>query len=318
MSKRKSSGPTRLNAVAPVDHALVKVLSSIREKNFKASNQEQRFALTAKEMLVMGRLKSSWVKIVGVQLAHKTCPERLLRGKLYLTVADSQWLQTLVFVKAQIIEKLQQHFPELKINDLVGRPGKIPAEVEEIVKDAEWPDWKEVEDMPLPEGVDHELAIRINSCRKHLCARNKGLMERGHNVCRKCNAGLTSSEDQICALCVSSERSQLLEPVKKLLHEMPWLSFDEVINVHEEIKSYEYEAVKSDLFDETTDLINDFFLQLKDVFTHENFVAMKKEMVRAIMLHSGCMPYEIDLYHLQPEQILDARWPEMINLEGGE
>lgn len=315
MSVRKSSGKSRLGAIAPVDHALVKVLSNIREKNYQSSSDQQRFTLTAREMLVLGRLKSSWKDIVGVQLAHKTCPSRLLRGKLYLLVADSQWLQTLVFIKGKIIEKLQQRFPDLKIVDLIGKPGRIPDEVEELVKECEWPDWQEFAPLPLNRELDSELALQINRCRQKMLARNTGLKKKGLRACRRCQAGLTSSADQICALCVSAERSELLKPVKELLKDMPWLAYDEIVNFQQSVKSYEYEAIKADLLCECHEMIKEYGMQLKEFFDEEIFAQMKKEMVRAVMLHCRCMPDQVDLYNLRPEQAFAQQWHELLNLK---
>jgi hypothetical protein len=313
MSVRKSSAKGRVGAIAPVDHALVKILAGIREKNFRSSSDGGRFNLTAREMLVLGRLKSSWKDVVGIQLAHKTCPTRLLRGKLYLSVADSQWLQTLIFVKGRILEKLLQIFPELKITDVIGRPGIIPEEVEELVNQADWPDWHEVEKLSLKGDLDEELAEQINRCRQRLVARNQGLLQKGYRVCRVCKSSLTSSNNQVCAFCASIERGQTLKPVKELLKEMPWLSFDEVSNFHDSLKSYEYEAIKAELLEECCELVFEFSQQLKESFDEETLVLMKKEMVRAIMLHANCMPDQVDLYHLQPDQIVDSEWPALLN-----
>ncbi len=313
MSVRKSSGKGRVGAIAPVDHALVRILAGMREKNFRSSSDHGRFTLTAKEMVVLGRLKSSWKDIVGIQLAHKTCPTRLLRGKLYLSVADSQWLQTLIFVKSRILQKLGQRFPELKINDIIGRPGIIPEEVEQLVNQADWPDWHEVEKLSLKGNIDEELAEQINRCRQKLVARNQGLQQKGYQTCRICKSGLTSSNDQICAFCASLERSQAIKPIKELLKEMPWLSFDEVVNFHDSLKSYEYEAIKADLLQESTELVFEYWQRLEESFNQETFVQMKKEMVRAVMLHANCMPDQVDLYHLQPSQMVNPEWPSMLS-----
>ncbi|MEW6708257.1 MAG: DUF721 domain-containing protein [Candidatus Riflebacteria bacterium] len=318
MAGRKTASTTKTGKTLPVGSNLLKVLGGIREKNFQASPESQRFCLTAREMLMLGRLKFCWKDIVGIQLAHKTCPERLIRGRLYLTVSDSQWLHTLVFVKGQIIEKLKEQFPELQIVDLVGRPGRIPVEVEKLVSESEWPEWQSVEDLQIPEGIDKELGDRINRCHKHLAARNEGLFNRGYRVCKKCLSVLTTAENQVCALCVSSERSEVLRPVKDLLKDMPWLDYDEVLAFENTLKSYEFETLKLDLLAESLDLVRELSINLKENLNEEILVQMKKEMVRAIMLVTGDMPDQVDLYHLSPDQIIDPEWLELlsINTEG--
>ncbi|MFZ5951868.1 MAG: DUF721 domain-containing protein [Candidatus Rifleibacteriota bacterium] len=318
MAGRKTTTATKTGKTLPVGSNLLKVLGGIREKNFQASPESQRFCLTAREMLMLGRLKFSWKDIVGIQLAHKTCPERLIRGRLYLTVSDSQWLHTLVFVKGKIIEKLKERFPELQIVDLVGRPGRIPVEVEKLVSESEWPEWEEKENLPIPDAIDKDLGEQINRCYKHLIARNEGLLKRGYRVCVRCRSGLTTAENQVCALCVSVERSEQILPVRNLLKEMPWLDYDEILAFESTVKSYEFEAVKADLVAESLDLVKELAINLKENLNEEILVQMKKEMVRAIMLVTGDMPDQVDLFHLSPDQIIDPEWLELlsINTEG--
>lgn len=315
MGKRKPLNQGRLGMTFPVDHSLVKVLSNLREKTFQASSDRSRFILTGRDMLVLGRLINAWKDIVGIQLAHKTCPSRLIKGRLFLTVADSQWLQTLTFIKPRIIEKLAQRFPECKIYDIVGRPGKIPPEVEKLVSEAEWPDWHEVSDIDLPEKLDPELTEIIGRCRKKLLARIDGLKKRGLALCCKCEAAMTASVDGICAICSFESRKELIAEVKPLLREMPWLDYEEVLSFEADLKNYEYEALKSELLDECVEIIHELSEQLKEKFDETLFRQMKKEMIRAIMFHTGCMPDQVDLYHLETRQLLVPDWVEYLAMK---
>lgn len=296
----------------PVDNSLVKVLSNLREQNHKASSDGQRFVLTGRDMLMLGRLISAWKDIVGIQLAHKTCPARVVRGKLYLTVSDSQWLQTLTFIKPKILEKLGKRFPQFRISDIVGRPGKIPPEVEKMVKEAEWPEWETLQDMPLPENLDPELAETISRCRKKLAARVEGLKDRGFNLCVCCRASMTSSEEGICAMCHFESRSEILMRVRSLLNEMPWLGFDEVLECECDIKNYEFDAIQTELLDESIEMVHEYSLQLSEKYSEDLFCLMKKEMIRAIMFHTGCMPDQVDLFHLEKNQLLVPDWLEYL------
>lgn len=318
MNNRRSGNQNKVGATAPVDFTLAKVLNNIRERNFQAAPERLRFTLTAREMMILGRLRSNWKDVVGIQMAHKTCPQRLIKGRLFLSVSDSQWLQTLVFIKPRILEKLQETFPELKINDIVGRPGEIPSEFAELVKEAEWPEWQEIADIDLPEKLDNELVNSISRCRKKLSARIQGLKERGFQPCRVCQSGLTDSENQICAFCLSQQRKTELKPVVDLLYEMPWLDYEEILGFFSDLRSYEYEKIKADQIAASLELINDTALLFKEMFDKKLLVKIKKEMVRAIVLQTGCMPDQIDLYHLKPGQQLHESWSELLIMSEGE
>lgn len=316
---KRISGRGRLNAVKPAKTTLVKALSALREKNHQAAGEKGRYALTAREMVVLGRLISSWKDVVGLQLAHKTCPLRLIKGKLYLTVADSQWLQTLVFLKDKIIARLAELFPDCKITDIIGRAGRIPEDAEKIVKDAEWPDWKG-EAIPefICDGVDHELVTQMQRCRKKLQARLKGLNQRGLSLCPVCEAVAISLEKKICAQCDFNARRESHVQIRTMLFEMPWLTLDELHEYDRMISSGEYLGLKIELLDECLEGVREMAADLSVDFSESVFNAMKKEMARALMLHTGLLPYQVDIYNVSEKDLPDPMWCKYLSLDQGE
>lgn len=315
---RQTAGNKRVGQVKPVNYSLVKALSGIRETNHRASDGKQRFVLTARDLLVLGKLINAWKDIVGLQLAAKTCPTRLIKGKLYLAVADSQWMQTLVFLKARIIEKLNELFPEMKITEVIGRPGIIPPEVEKLVKEASWPEWQNEEVVPMAELKDPELSQQLRRCQQKLDARLKGLEERGYKLCLLCRAAVTRSKDGICAMCVYKSREDKLLQTRVLISEMPWLTFDEICEFDGKLDKVEFEAIRTDLLDDSLALIRELAIDLALVFDEEAHIRMKKEMVRAMMLFSGCMPDEVDFDYLHTHELPDPEWLHFLAIKPGE
>jgi hypothetical protein len=232
-----------------------------------------------------------------------------------LTVSDSQWLQTLTFVKPKILKKLNQRFPQYNIKEIIGRQGRIPEEAEKLVKDAEWPDWKEFPAAKVSENSDEELKAIMERCSKKIKARIEGLKQKGLSLCKICKASMTSSENKICAVCVFNERMKSIYKVKKLLSEMPWLEFDELLDLVPDLKVFEFEALKSELLDEAVELINELGEQLKETFETRQFRLMKKEIVRAIVLYKGCMPDQINFDDLDKNQLLNPEWLELLSLQ---
>jgi len=309
----------RLNAIKPAKATLVKAISALREKNYQAAGDKGRYVLTAREMVVLGRLISTWKDVVGLQLAHKTCPFRLIKGKLYLTVADSQWLQTLVFLKDRIITRLAQLFPDFKITDIIGRAGKIPEEAEKIVKDAEWPDWQ-TESIPefLCGGIDDALLVQMQRCRKKLQARLKGLNQRGLTLCPVCEAVAISMEKKICAQCEFNARLDSRCQIRSMLFEMPWLTLDELHEYDSKISSGEFIGLKIELLEECLENVREKSAELSVDFSEDGFNAMKKEMTRALMLHTGKLPYQVDIYNVSDDEQPDPMWRKYLTLDQGE
>jgi len=314
MENRKQSTRGRINATKPAGFTLVKALHGFREKNRKASDDKSRYFLGAREMMVLGRLINSWKDVVGLQLAHKTCPTRLIRGCLYLNVSDSQWMQTLVFFKGTIIEKLNQLFPDMKIHDIIGRPGEISEAVEEMLADADWPDWQQEKAHPFPTD-DAEMAGLLERCQRKLDARLRGLRQRGFELCRNCEATVTDSPDGICAVCVFAAREKNRAEVRALVREMPWLMLDEVQEFDAQLSSIEFSALKLELLEDTLAFVKELATELVGEFSEATDHQMRKEMVRAVMLYTGCMPDEVDLEQLEPEQIPDPEWPAWLSLQ---
>lgn len=318
MEFRKQTSRGRTGLIKPVKYTLVKALTGLREKNYRASEDKNRYSLTAREMVVLGKLINAWKDVVGLQLAKKTCPTRLIKGKLYLAVADSQWMQTLIFLKDKIIAKLAHLFPDISINEIIGKPGKIPEEVEKLVKDAEWPDWQQESAAAIAEVTDPELASLLVRCRQKLSARLKGLEERGFKLCRNCRAAVTISGDETCAMCKFNNRTDSLMQVRVILRDMPWLTHDELNEFDPKLNSGEYLGIRLALLEESLESIDELAAELSVDFVETTFVRLKKEMARAVMLHTGKMPDEVDVSNLRSEDTPDLRWTDILAMFPGE
>lgn len=68
---------------------------------------------------------AAWQNAVGPVLAKYTCPGRLRRGILEITVANSMTVQELTFQKQEVLKKLQAEVPDAKIRDLRFRVGAV-------------------------------------------------------------------------------------------------------------------------------------------------------------------------------------------------
>jgi hypothetical protein len=300
----------------PISFGLVKAITSMRKACFKEEGKlesDYKHRLAARDLVILGRLINSWRDIVGLQLASKTCPLKLFRGTLYLTVSDSQWMQTLLFIKAGIIEKLNQKFPDLKIKDIIGRIGKIPASIEKLVKEASWPDWKEEKIIKKSELKNPELAKTIDECQQKLSARLKGLEEKGYKLCKICRSNVTRSSDGICAMCVFDHRSDIMMKSRSLLAEMPWLSYEEVCEEQKELTMLEYDSIKNELLNETLKMVDELFSDLKEDYDEDTNDMMRKEIVRGIMLYKGVTPDKVDLTCLNPTFLPDKKWLNYLN-----
>jgi predicted nucleic acid-binding Zn ribbon protein len=62
-----------------------------------------------------------WQEIVGEQIARVTIAERLSDGKLFVSVSRSPWRNELVFLKKELIEKINKAMRQDIVKDIIFR-----------------------------------------------------------------------------------------------------------------------------------------------------------------------------------------------------
>jgi predicted nucleic acid-binding Zn ribbon protein len=71
------------------------------------------------------RMTEAWEEVVGKTIAAHTLPETVRFKKLILRVDSSVWMQQLTFYKKEMIQKINESFPTLKIEEIHFRVGVI-------------------------------------------------------------------------------------------------------------------------------------------------------------------------------------------------
>jgi len=62
-----------------------------------------------------------WPSIVGKQIAKTAQPVRIEKGKLFVKVTQSAWRNELIFLKREIIEKINKAMDQEIIKDIIFR-----------------------------------------------------------------------------------------------------------------------------------------------------------------------------------------------------
>lgn len=287
---------------------ILKALASLR----KDKNQGQRFAV-ASNMFNLGKLIVKWQEVVGPHLATKTYPDKLIHGRLYLIVSDSQWMQTLAFVKPQILEKLSSYFPELKIKDVMGKVGVLPSEAQQLSRAQPWPDWQQEPAPDTSQIKDKELANNIERCYQRASARVKGLKSMGYEVCKVCKALPTRSENGVCAQCVYNAREAKRVQTMALLADMPWLTYEEAAESDHELSLLEFDLIKEQLYGHTEAVIKLYGEELLVEYDEELYEDLVHEITRALILRTGCMPDQVDLSTISVRDLPNAKWMLYLN-----
>jgi hypothetical protein len=75
------------------------------------------------------KLQQHWLEIVGEHVARHTWPDSVRHRKLYLVAENSVWLQQLLFLKPELLAKINGAADGEALTDIVLRVGTVPAPV---------------------------------------------------------------------------------------------------------------------------------------------------------------------------------------------
>lgn len=78
--------------------------------------------------LLEHRLRTNWPAIAGQPIASHTRPDHIRFKKLYLVVENSVWLQHLMFLKPELIAKVNEAAGSAVIADVILRVGAVSRE----------------------------------------------------------------------------------------------------------------------------------------------------------------------------------------------
>ncbi len=75
------------------------------------------------------KLRQHWPEIVGEHVARHTWPDSVRHRKLYLVAENSVWLQQLLFLKPELLAKINSAADGEALTDIILRVGTVPVPV---------------------------------------------------------------------------------------------------------------------------------------------------------------------------------------------
>ncbi len=73
-----------------------------------------------------------WAEIIGPEIAGVTRAERIVKGKLFVTVRDSTWAYHLTLLKIQLSAQINQYVGEKVVEDIFFKVGPLQQKEQEI------------------------------------------------------------------------------------------------------------------------------------------------------------------------------------------
>lgn len=110
------------------------------ELKFDVMREKRKYPVSASQILmgavrrskfhdrmIVYRISTKWVDVVGPTVAMHVLPAQWQRGKLIIRAEDPSWMQEMSFLKSHLVERLKQVFPDIPIKSLRFELGELPS-----------------------------------------------------------------------------------------------------------------------------------------------------------------------------------------------
>ncbi|HEU4684180.1 MAG TPA: DUF721 domain-containing protein [Nitrospira sp.] len=114
------------------------------------------------------RLQREWRDIVGEPIGSHTWPEQIRFKKLYLVVRSSVWMQQLVFLKPELLKRINHTAGTALVTELAMRVGEIPPGRSASEGGGVDDSGRQISDHTLTEATAHAAAIQSPELRERL------------------------------------------------------------------------------------------------------------------------------------------------------
>lgn len=160
-----------------------------------------------------GILKAEWEKIVG-KICERCQPDYIKEKILYIRAESPIFIHHLTMEKSKYIEKINEYFEEVVVEDIVVKAGKLDENREEyldrereeevtneqqLIKDEELDKLKSSDVEKRNLGIMEKIAY----LRRIAMEREEYLLSHGYKKCKVCGM-LYEGEEEFCKVCLDS------------------------------------------------------------------------------------------------------------------
>lgn len=217
-------------------------------------------------------IKSNWDKIIGDNLSLKTSPNFIKNGIIYITVANSAWLQELNFLRFKLIKNINEFISEEFIENAKFKVGIIKNETNMYEGKQNIDISKEIESISLnredirriKENIkfieDNDLKFKLYNIISKNIKREKYLLNTTYKKCKNCGI-LYNGNGNICYLCKSDYREKFHKNIYYAILNNPKKTFYEFKQLYPDIDSELYDKLKIKVIDHIDNKIDGLLLE---------------------------------------------------------
>jgi hypothetical protein len=271
---------------------MVKSIDQVLEKTLNNLNLSNK--ITERKAL------NIWPEIIGEKLKNYTKASYINKGILFVTVKSSTWAHQLLFLKKELILKLNSKLKDQVIKDIRFKIGSVNQNKDFISDSEENFNFNEIElteeELKKIKGnlnntFDSELNEKLYSIMIKDKKLEKWKKKEGWVRCNYCSA-LHPTDVSGCMVC-ELKNNKNLNKLENLLLETPWLKYEEIIEIYPELLNSNYNIIKQRLLQKFWKDIED---KISLVVKEENQEVIQKFKVLVqyyVMLKKSIYPEEL-------------------------
>lgn len=238
---------------------MVNPINKVLEKTLQSLNLTHKI----KEKKVL----NIWPEVIGDKLKKYTKASYINQGTLFITVNNSTWAHQLLFLKEDLISRLNQELDQKIVKDIRFKLGSISSTSTNSTEDEESKDYFNLNKIELTTEEMKKIKTKLNSIPDEKLSRklysilakdkkmNKWKEKKGWVRCDYCST-LHPKETENCMICqLKSEKN--FNEIEEVLIENPWLTYEEISNFFPSLAHSDYSRIRKEL-------IIDFWQDIKE------------------------------------------------------
>lgn len=194
----------------------------------------------------VGDVLAVWEQIVGDEVARHAVPLERGGDMLLVLTTSSAWSNQLSLLSGHIVCALNEAGIEgiERLRFRVGRMRRASSPRSAESTNGRHP--RSVASLPTDDAVPAAtLDDSVLRLRERLVRTRDAKRADGWNACRECGAMLPEGDH--CAPCATAELTERSARVQRLMFDVPWLGYDGIAEVVEDLSRDEYEANRTAL-----------------------------------------------------------------------
>ena len=201
------------------------------------------------------QILNTWPQVIGSEIREHTEAKYFDRGTLFVNVDNSSWAHQLLFMKENLITKINDKLNEELLTEIRFKVGHICSEEDICSNQEQKPEKKvdlnkaEEEDLKQTANFinDSNLREKFLNLLKESKKTDKWRKNNDWNECEECKVLVPEVKDK-CSICeLKEDNEQLVEKIEQSLYTTPWLSYDKLAARFPKLKQREFEAIKDNL-----------------------------------------------------------------------